>query len=217
MPAEGDPDHSGYHMDWPRSVEDNVLVDSRRPSLARPAASADLTDTEDQAQATPLTAARFQRGIRHLAGGVAVVTSADDDGAWYGVTTISVCALSIESPTLIACVHRQSRIGQQLGRTHRFCVNLLSQEQRSVAEAFAVRGGLDTDRFRPGQWALGTTGCPVLIDAVASFECAVDLIYCYPSHVVVIGSVQQARHAADPANPLVSVDGQFGQVMATMP
>ena len=55
------------------------------------------------------------------------------------------------------------------------------------------------------------------MDGLASFECGVDLIYGYPSHVMVIGSVQQARHAADPASPLVSVAGQFGQVMSPVP
>jgi flavin reductase (DIM6/NTAB) family NADH-FMN oxidoreductase RutF len=216
MPGESDSDHSGYHMDWPRSVEDNVLVDSQRLAPAGPVATAGLTDVEDQTEPL-LTAVRFRQGIQYLAGGVTVVTSGDDDGAWYGVTTTSVCALSVDPPTLIACVRRRSPIGQQLGRTRRFCVNLLSQEQRTVAEAFALRRSLDADRFRHGQWACGTTGSPVLMDGLASFECGVDLIYGYPSDVVVIGSVQQVRHAADPAGPLVSVAGQFGQVMSTAP
>jgi flavin reductase (DIM6/NTAB) family NADH-FMN oxidoreductase RutF len=203
-------------MDWPRSVEDNVLVDSQRLAPAGPVATAGLTDVEDQTEPL-LTAVRFRQGIQYLAGGVTVVTSGDDDGAWYGVTTTSVCALSVDPPTLIACVRRRSPIGQQLGRTRRFCVNLLSQEQRTVAEAFALRRSLDADRFRHGQWACGTTGSPVLMDGLASFECGVDLIYGYPSDVVVIGSVQQVRHAADPAGPLVSVAGQFGQVMSTAP
>jgi flavin reductase (DIM6/NTAB) family NADH-FMN oxidoreductase RutF len=197
-------------------VEDNVLVDSQRLAPAGPVATAGLTDVEDQTEPL-LTAVRFRQGIQYLAGGVTVVTSGDDDGAWYGVTTTSVCALSVDPPTLIACVRRRSPIGQQLGRTRRFCVNLLSQEQRTVAEAFALRRSLDADRFRHGQWACGTTGSPVLMDGLASFECGVDLIYGYPSDVVVIGSVQQVRHAADPAGPLVSVAGQFGQVMSTAP
>jgi flavin reductase (DIM6/NTAB) family NADH-FMN oxidoreductase RutF len=204
-------------MDWPRSVEDNVLVDSQRLALAGPVATAGLTDVEDQGESAPLAAVQFRQGIQHLAGGVTVVTSGDDDGVWYGVTTTSVCAPSVDPPTLIACVRRRSRIGQQLGRTRRFCVNLLSQDQRTVAEAFAVRRSLDTDRFRHGQWIAGTTGSPVLMDGLASFECGVDLIYGYPNHVVVIGSVQQVRYAADPASPLVSVAGQFGQVMSAVP
>jgi flavin reductase (DIM6/NTAB) family NADH-FMN oxidoreductase RutF len=204
-------------MDWPRSAEDNVLVDSQHLALTGPVATAGLADVEDQVDPAPLVVTRFQQGIQHLAGGVTVVTSADDDGVWYGVTTTSVCALSADPPMLIACVRRRSRIGQQLGRTRRFCINLLSQDQRTVADAFAVRRSLDTDSFRHGQWAAGTTGSPVLMDGLASFECSVDLIYGYPNHVVVIGSVQQVRHAANPDSPLVSVAGQLGQVMSAVP
>jgi flavin reductase (DIM6/NTAB) family NADH-FMN oxidoreductase RutF len=204
-------------MDWPRSVEDIVLVDSQRLTLADPVATGGLTDVEDQAEPTLLTAVRFRQGIQQLANGVTVLTSGDDDGGWYGVTTTSVCVLGADPPTLIACVRRRSRIGQQLGRTRRFCVNLLSQEQRAVAEAFAGRRSLDPDRFRHGQWAPGTTGSPVLMDGLASFECGVDLIYGYPNQLMVIGSVQQVRYAAGPASPLISVAGQFGQVISVVP
>ena len=181
-------------------------------ALASPDTTAGLTDVEEQVERSQRTAAQFRQGIAELAGGVAVVTSGDGDGAWYGVTTTSVCTLSADPPTLIACVPRRSGIGQQLGRTRRFCVNLLSHDQRTVAEVFAVGGGLDADRFRHGRWAAGAAGSPVLEDALASFECGVDLMYSYPSHVVVIGSVTHVRHGTGPADALVCTAGQFGHV-----
>ncbi len=185
--------------------------------LASPDTVTGLTDVDEQAERCRRTAAQFRQGIAHLAGGVTVVTSGGDDGAWYGVTTTSACALSADPPTLIACVPRQSGVGQQLGRTRRFCLNLLSHEQRTVAEAFAARDSLDPDRFRHGQWVSGTAGSPVLRDGIASFECGVDLMYSYPSHLVVIGSVEHVRHGAGPASPLVSFAGLFGHVMAAVP
>lgn len=162
----------------------------------------------------PLQAAMdFSQGLQHLARGVTVVTTSDDDGAWYGVTTTSVCALSVDPPTLVACVRRRSKIGTQLGRTGRFCVNVLSQQQRTVAEAFAGTRGVDVDRFRHGSWSPGATGSPVLDGALASFECAVDLIYGYPNHFVVIGSVRNAASAPQPDEPLVYLSQGFGRVM----
>jgi flavin reductase (DIM6/NTAB) family NADH-FMN oxidoreductase RutF len=204
-------------MDWPRSVEDNVIVDSQRLALAGPDTTTGLTTVEDQAEQCQWTATQFRQGIQFLAGGVAVVTSGDDSGAWYGVTTTSVCALGINPPTLIACVHRRSRIGHQLGLTRRFCVNLLSQDQRIVAEVFAARGGQDVECFRHGQWVCGTTGSPVLEDGLVSFECDVDLMYSYPDQVVVIGSVKHVRHGANPASPLIALAGHFGHVMSPVP
>lgn len=187
-------------------------VDMRELAPANLIAASDPAGGADRAEPSAPVAARFKQGIQHLVNGVTVVTSADD-GTWYGITTSSVCMLSADPPTLIACVCRQSRIGQQLGRTRRFCVNLLSQEQRTLAEAFTGPRGPRPDGFRHGQWVCGTTGCPVLADALASFECGVDLMYGYSSQVVIIGTVLQFRQAADAVPPLVSVAGQFSHVM----
>ncbi|MBO0804913.1 MAG: flavin reductase [Nocardiopsaceae bacterium] len=163
-------------------------------------------------------AARFQQGIKHLVNGVTVVTSADD-GTWYGIMTTSVCTLSADPPTLIACVRRRSQIGQRMGRARRFCVNLLSEQQRTVAEAFTGPPGADgspgprAGGFGHGQWVSGATGCPVLEDALASFECGVDLMYGYSGQVVIIGAVLQFRQSDDALAPLASAAGQFCHVM----
>lgn len=172
-------------------------------------AVSDLTDAAERAEPSASRAAQFQQGIQRLVNGVTVVTTADGS-SWYGITTTSVCTLSADPPTLIACVRRRSRIGQHLGRTARFCVNLLSEEQRAVAEAFT---GPQADGFEHGQWASGTAGCPVLENALASFECGVDLMYGYSSQVVIIGAILQFRQADDAVAPLASVAGQFCHVM----
>ncbi|MGH3948382.1 MAG: flavin reductase family protein [Pseudonocardiaceae bacterium] len=189
-----------------------MLVDS--PTLAFPGLLTDSptdtgTDMADQSWQTPQA---FRQGIAHLAGGVTVVTSCDDDGARFGVTTTSVCALSMDPPTLVACIRRRSKLGRNLGRTRRFCVNVLSCRQRAVAEAFAGTRGVEQDRFRHGRWAPGVTGLPVLEDTLASFECAIDLVYGYPNHLIVIGSVQNVVRTAEAADPLVYVSRKFTHV-----
>lgn len=190
-----------------------MLADSPTLSLAAlPTDQTGADGTFDSADLPLQTAMDFSQGLQHLARGVTVVTTSDDDGEWYGVTTTSVCALSVDPPTLVACVRRRSRIGTQLGRTGRFCVNVLSQRQRRVAEVFAGLRGVDVDRFRHGTWAAGTTGSPVLEGARATFECAVDLIYGYPNHLVVIGSVRNSASATDPDEPLIYLSQRFGGV-----
>ncbi|MGH3519034.1 MAG: flavin reductase family protein [Haloechinothrix sp.] len=193
-----------------------MLVDSN--TLAFPGHFADtpgIHGTDELADQSWRTPQEFRQGIEHLAGGVTVVTSGDDDGARYGLTTTSVCALSVDPPTLVACIRRRSKIGQQLGRTRRFCVNVLSRQQRTVAEAFAGLRGVEPDRFRHGRWSSGVTGSPVLEDALASFECAVDLIYGYPNHLVVIGSVQNVAQISEADDPLVYFSRQFAHVEQT--
>jgi flavin reductase (DIM6/NTAB) family NADH-FMN oxidoreductase RutF len=153
----------------------------------------------------------FAQGIGHLAGGVTVVTSSDDDGAQFGVTSTSVCSLSLDPPTLVACVPRGSRLGRDIGRTRRFCVNVLTARQRAIAETFAGLGLTEKEKFRHGDWARGLTGSPMLEDALASFECSTDLVYGYPEHLIVVGSVQNVVHS-DAGDPLVYVSRQFAEV-----
>lgn len=191
-----------------------MLVDS--PTLPVSGLATTGIGIRDREDADNLrTSHEFQQGIQHLASGVTVVTSSDDDGHWYGVTSTSVCPMGVDLPTLVVCIGRRSRIGRELGRTRRFCVNILSREQRPVAEAFAGACGVEADRFRHGHWSSGTTGSPVLADALSSIECTVDLVYGYPDHLVVIGSTQHVANGADGAEPLVYVSRRYGHVRSS--
>lgn len=154
----------------------------------------------------------FRLGIGNLVRGVAVVTSRDEDGEMYGVTTTGVSVLSVEPPTLVVCVRRRSKLGTQLPRTRRFCVNVLSSRQRTVAEAFAGRRGLPIDKFKHGDWKTGGTGSPVLTGALASFECEVDLLYGYPDHLIVVGHVSEVVLSPEPLDPLVYSSGRLSSL-----
>lgn len=159
----------------------------------------------------------FRDGIRHLTRGVAVLTSADEQGERYGVTTTGVCALSMDPPTLVVCVRRRSPLGAQLPRTRRFCVNVLSSRHRAIAETFAGRRGVPADKFNHGEWATGTTGLPVLTEALAAFECDVDLLYGYPNHLIVVGAVRHVQQTSEQDDPLVYASGQLSSLVPSVP
>lgn len=170
-------------------------------------------DRDEQAARSWQVPNDFRHGIRHLTRGVNVVTASDEHGEDCGVTTTGVCALSMEPPTLVVCIRRRSRLGTQLPRTRRFCVNVLSSRQRAIAEAFTGRKGVAVDRFNHGRWTTGRGGSPVLVDALASFECEVDLLYGYPNHLIVVGSVQHVERTAELADPLIYTGGQLSSLV----
>jgi flavin reductase (DIM6/NTAB) family NADH-FMN oxidoreductase RutF len=146
---------------------------------------------------TPHATEDFGRRAHLLAGNVTVVTSNDDED-WFGLTSASVCPLSSEPPTVVACLTRRSRLARELGRTRRFCINVLGPDQIGVADSFADPLGSATDQFVDVGWQPGTTGTPVLTGAVAAFECEVDLIYSYPRDLIVVGSVRHVTsHGLD--------------------
>lgn len=154
----------------------------------------------------------FRLGVGHLVRGVAVVTSRGERGEMYGVTTAGASVVGVEPPTLVVCVRRRSKLGTLLPRTHRFCVNVLSNRQRTVAEAFAGRRGLAVNKFKHGHWTIGSIGSPVLADTLASFECELDLLYGYPDHMIVVGRVGDVVLSPEPLDPLVYSSGRLSSL-----
>jgi flavin reductase (DIM6/NTAB) family NADH-FMN oxidoreductase RutF len=188
-----------------------VLADTQLMMCPFPSTT-DVPDTDDMAAPSSQLTNDFRHGIGHLARGVTVLTTSDRHGERYGVTTTGVCVLSVDPPTLVVCVRRRSKLGTHLPLTRRFCVNVLSGRQRTVAEAFAGRLGLPVDRFNHGQWTAGITGSPVLAGALASFECEVDLLYGYPNHMIVVGSIHNVVLSPEQLDPLVYTSGQLSSL-----
>lgn len=159
-----------------------MLVETRPFSLIEN----ELTPHPQEAATAPDD---FGQRAHLLSGNVSVVTS-NDDGEWFGMTSASVCALSSDPPTLVACLGRRSRLGRELGRTRRFCVNVLGPDQLGIAEAFTDPLAPAAEQFIDVSWRPGATGTPVLAQALAAFECEVDMIYGYPQDLFVVGSVR---------------------------
>jgi flavin reductase len=191
-------------------VEDDVLVDSHPMTSLRHLEETNVPQGHEAADRGAVPQ-RSMAGIDSLAGAVTVVTSSDGS-VRFGVTSTSVCSLSVDPPTLITCIPRSSTLGREVGRTGRFCVNVLTSEQRDIAEVFASARGADKDRFRHGSWVPGTTGSPVLQDSLASFECSIDLVYGYPEHLMVVGRVQNLVQETGAGEPLVYIARQYAQL-----
>src|SRR3982750_2533560 len=94
-----------------------------------------------------VSSADFRGAMRHLTGGVSVITAGRGKDI-TGMTVTSVSSLSVDPPTLIVSVNRESSSWPLLQRYGVFGVNILSAEQLDVAERFSGKGGLKgADRF----------------------------------------------------------------------
>jgi flavin reductase (DIM6/NTAB) family NADH-FMN oxidoreductase RutF len=149
--------------------------------------------------------------MRHLAGGVCIVTvGAGDDRA--GVTATSVSSLCVEPPTLLVCVNRASPCYAALTRFGAFAVNVLSADQREFAERFASGSSLkQTERFRSGRWLALPSGAHCLADSIAVFGCDVEERIERHTHAIVIGRVRCVL-AAGGSGALVHWRGAYDQV-----
>jgi flavin reductase len=144
---------------------------------------------------------RFLDGMSRVAASVHVITT-DGPGGRAGLTASAVTSVSVDTPkpTLLVCLNRASRSAVAILENGAFCVNLLGREQVALAEAFSGQG--PEDRFALGQWETGPTGCPILTDALAAWDCRIARSELVGSHHVLIGEVQEVR-LATPRLPLI--------------
>jgi len=152
----------------------------------------------------------FRAAMRQVAGAVTVVTTRSPDGEPRGVTATAVCSLTVEPPSVIACINRDTWVGQIAPESGNFCVNVLAKAQQPVAETFAGRSTLaGAERFQVGDWQAADTGAPVLDGAIASFDCDLEQAVDFATHVILIGRVRKTVSDNPDGEPLVYVGGAF--------
>jgi flavin reductase (DIM6/NTAB) family NADH-FMN oxidoreductase RutF len=132
---------------------------------------------------------QFRGAMRHLTGGVCVITVGRGSDI-TGMTVTSVSSLSLDPPTLIVSINRQSSSWPLLTRYGCFGVNILTGDQLNIAETFTGKSGLKgAERFAGAKWTTGISGVPLLTGALAAIDCQVDDIIQRHSHAIVIGRV----------------------------
>jgi flavin reductase (DIM6/NTAB) family NADH-FMN oxidoreductase RutF len=138
----------------------------------------------------------FRGAMRHLVGGVAVITVGQGADV-TGMTVTSVSSLSVDPPSLIVSVNRSASSWPLLERYGFFGVNVLSADQIEIAERFAGKGGLKgAERFEGSQWEARASGAPLLAGALAAIDCEVEDIIERHSHGIVIGRVRHLQVAS---------------------
>ena len=141
----------------------------------------------------PVLPADFRGAMRHLTGGVSVITAGRGKDI-TGMTVTSVTSLSVEPPTLLVSINRDASSFPLIRRHGAFGVNILNADQLDVAERFAGKGGLKgADRFAGAQWVTSVSGVPLLVGALSAFDCEVEEIVERHSHGIVIGRVRDIK------------------------
>lgn len=154
----------------------------------------------------------FREAMRLTASGVTVVTTDGPEGR-AGLTVSSLCSLSMEPPSVLICVHRESRALTTLLENGQFVANVLAAGQSRVSDSFAgVVPELREDRFAAGAWSTVKSEVPALDGALCNFDCRVAQVFDFGSHRIVAGEVIGVRVGA--SDPLVYSDRAYRSLHA---
>ena len=139
--------------------------------------------------AQAVSAEDFRGAMRHLTGGVSIITAGRGDDI-SGMTVTSVSSLSVDPPSLIVSINRAASSWPLIKRHGVFGVNILTADQLDVAERFTGKGGLKgAERFAGAEWTTRASGVPLLVGALTAIDCEVEEVIERHSHAIVIGRV----------------------------
>ncbi len=170
-----------------------------------------------QADTAPVEAMAFREAMARLASAVHLITT-EGPGGRAGFTASAVCSVSDTPPTLLVCINRSSSAYEAFSRNDVLCVNTLSVDHQPIAGSFGGKTPME-ERFAAASWRVLSTGAPVLIDALVTFDCRIidrhsvgthDVLYCAVQAVATPGGSPALVYAdrryqtlsqSDPAQP----------------
>ncbi|MGJ7573102.1 flavin reductase family protein [Variovorax sp. RB2P76] len=157
-----------------------------------------MTAAAPSASVPDLLGQRFREAMRGTVSGVTVLTT-DGVRGRAGITVSSMSSLSMEPPSVIACVHRDNRALPCLLDNGVFVANVLAEPQHRVADSFAgLIPALREDRFAAASWSAMATGAPALEDALCNFDCELAQVFDFGTHRILIGRVVDVRTSPTP-------------------
>jgi flavin reductase len=159
--------------------------------------------------ASTVDVSAFRRAMGSFPTGVTVVTVASEDGSMHGITVNSFSSVSLDPMLVLVCLNETSRGVGLIERAGAFVVNVLSAGQQDISRWFA-------NRYRPPGSTMfdgvpfepGATGCPVLVDATASFDCRLRESHRAGDHLIVLGEVVALVHRPQ-LEPLIFHAGSY--------
>ena len=151
----------------------------------------------------------FKVSMRLLAATVTVITSIHEERR-SGLTATATCSLSMDPASMIVCVNRNAHTHDYIANSGLFCVNLLTEGQRELAEVFAGATGKEGEaKFAAsGAWHTYDGGAPMLEDSLSSIDCRVLSRTEMGTHSIFIGLVRRVRTAPS-KRPLIYADRKF--------
>lgn len=123
--------------------------------------------------------------MRYFASHVTVVTGALDSGELFGLTVSAFTSVSLEPPLVLICIRNESTATELLSKGKRFCVNILSEDQRAIAEKFSLTG--ESGRFLDLDFYMGKGKSPMIRGSLGYIDCKVTRELREGDHTIFIG------------------------------
>ena len=131
----------------------------------------------------------FKIAMRKYAYSVSIISNTSNEGINNAITISSFTSISLDPPSILVCINKSSSILKTLLVDSFFCINLLNEKQKEIAELCANPNRAD-ERFDNNKWKKSNP--PKLLGALAHLTCCADKVIEYGTHSIVIGIVKKS-------------------------
>lgn len=195
--------YTGFDAIKPTVGDDNEAFDATLPdslglAVARPR-------PHPQGRVEPR---KLREALGCFATGVTVITTSNSRGEPVGFTANSFTSVSLDPPLVLFCATRESASVAALREHGAFAVNVLHIGQQAIAAKFASKA---TDRFEGVDSEHWDWRVPVIREAMANFECAIEEVHPGGDHLIVVGRVSRV-HFDPTRDPLLFLQGNYRRV-----
>jgi flavin reductase (DIM6/NTAB) family NADH-FMN oxidoreductase RutF len=153
-------------------------------------------------------ARNFRQALGCFATGITVVTSVGLDGEYLGFTANSFNSVSLDPPLVLFSLDRGAYSLKAFEAAGVFAINILRDDQQAVSIAFARALSDKWVGVRTETWE---TGSPILVDALASFDCETTSMHDGGDHVIFVGRVLRLL-SRNNGRPLLYFRGAYCQL-----
>jgi flavin reductase (DIM6/NTAB) family NADH-FMN oxidoreductase RutF len=149
----------------------------------------------------------YRLAMRKFAASVTIITTGSGDQL-HGMTATAVCSVSAEPPTILVVINRTARTHPLIGNAGFFTVNILAEDQRSLADRFSIKhpNQFEGISHNPSR----NTKSPVLSGAAAYLECKLIRQVDVGTHTIFLGEVLHCNPSD--ANPLLYYEGRYSEL-----
>ncbi len=146
----------------------------------------------------------LRSAFSQYATGVTVITATGVGGARIGMTANSFTSVSLDPPLVLWCPGKTSPSTDLFKAAAYFSINVLARDQHDLSRQFATPA---PDKFAGVDIEPGRHEVPLIVGALARFECRTVSTYEAGDHLIIIGEVEAYDSAG--GEPLVFHSGRY--------
>ena len=152
---------------------------------------------------------KFRKAWAKFATGVSVITSIEENGSVHGMAANGIASVSLDPMLVLVCVDHRRNTYRLIHDTGRFAINILNEDQDSVAEYYA----------RPPEGRIGQPDAEIEITdsgaarvngSLAFMDCTVHDEVTQGDHTIFIGEVKNL--GVRDGRPLIFFESKFNKV-----